>query len=332
MIPVHTPQQRPLQQQHPQQPLQQVQHEQQQYNTSQTLISPPIGLQARLPQDHAGQQQQRVQRAAAPKQRPASHYGARYNPMATTSSSMSSIAHSHIPTLPNIHLGQSSTGVQTSNYISSAQSSSPGMGPNQLFSSNLTMDSDLHPLSGSSGISIDGTSRSMPIHQASLPPRSNSLVVPSWPPSHIPGYVQSYEVRTILGHGRWSSFFCALFVLLAFLAKKPMQNFRIVPIGTWWTCVSPLRKILLILPSFSSPLSFSLLALLPFVIATTFLGGVPDKNSFFFCIVNLVHDWTSNSLVFWSFGLLDLYLTPSPLSLIFMRPVREREREQNQCV
>ncbi|KAK3804578.1 MAG: hypothetical protein JOS17DRAFT_769522 [Linnemannia elongata] len=181
---------RPQQQQHQQQPLQQLQHEQQQYNSSQTLISPSIGLQARLPQDHAGQQ--RVQRAAAPKQRPASHYGARYNPMATASSSVSSIAHSHIPTLPNIQLGESPTGAQTSNYVSSAQSSSPGTGPNQLFSSNLTMDSDLHPLSGSSGISIDGASRSMPIHQASPPPRSNPLMVPSWPPSHISGY-QSYE-------------------------------------------------------------------------------------------------------------------------------------------
>ena len=200
LIPTHTPQQRQQQQQHQQQSLQQLQQEQQQYNTSQTLISPPIGLQARLPQDHAGQQ--RVQRAAAPKQRPASHYGVRYNPMATASSSVSSIAHSHIPAFPNIQLGQSPTGVQTSNYVSSAQSSSPGMGPNQLFSSHLTMDTDLHPLSGSSGISMDGISRSMPIHQASLPPPSNTLVVPSWPPSHIPGYVQSYEVRTIPSHER----------------------------------------------------------------------------------------------------------------------------------
>lgn len=275
LIPTHTPQGRPQQQQHQQQPLQQLQHEQQQYNSSQTLISPSIGLQARLPQDHAGQQ--RVQRAAAPKQRPASHYGARYNPMATASSSVSSIAHSHIPTLPNIQLGESPTGAQTSNYVSSAQSSSPGTGPNQLFSSNLTMDSDLHPLSGSSGISIDGASRSMPIHQASPPPRSNPLMVPSWPPSHISGY-QSYEVRTIRSHERW----CwggggshSLFQLPAWPNKRPMQNCRIVLIGTWWTYVSPLRTILLILPSFTFP-PFSLLVFLPFVFATTSLGDVPD--------------------------------------------------------
>ncbi|KAF9108613.1 hypothetical protein BGX29_009268, partial [Mortierella sp. GBA35] len=104
-------------------------------------------------QDHPAQQ--RVQRpAAAPKQRPSPHYGARYNPMATTTHiPVSSIAHpNNTPAaIPSIHLGQSPTGgAQIPNYVSSAPSSSPGFGPNHLFSPNLTMDSDLHSLSGSS--------------------------------------------------------------------------------------------------------------------------------------------------------------------------------------
>ncbi|KAK3845832.1 MAG: hypothetical protein J3R72DRAFT_435692 [Linnemannia gamsii] len=119
--------------------------------------------------------------------------------MAAAPNTVSSMTHPNIPALPNIQLGQSPTGAQTSNYISSAQSSSPGVGSSQLYSSRLTMDSDLHSLSGSNGVLLNGTTRSVPTHQASLPPRSNSLMVPSWPPSHIPSYVQSYEQQQYPG-------------------------------------------------------------------------------------------------------------------------------------
>jgi hypothetical protein len=182
MIPTHITQQRPQQQQQQQQQ-HQLQQTPQQYNASQTLIAPPIDLQARQSQDHLSQQ--RMQRPTAPKQRPGAHYGPRYNPMAVSSSPVSSMAHSNVPALSNVQLGQSPAGTQTPNYISSAQSSSPGVGPNQLFSSTLNIDPDLHSLSGSSGVPINNTTRSTPTHHASLP---------TWSSSHIPGYVQSYEV------------------------------------------------------------------------------------------------------------------------------------------
>ncbi|KAF9121759.1 hypothetical protein BGW39_010281 [Mortierella sp. 14UC] len=104
--------------------------------------------------------------------------------MAAAPNPVSSMAHSNIPALSNIQLGHSPAGAQVPNYISSAQSSSSGVGSNQLFSSTLSMDSDLHSLSGSSGVSMNDATRSTPAHQASLP---------SWSSSHISGYAQSYE-------------------------------------------------------------------------------------------------------------------------------------------
>ncbi|KAF9920702.1 hypothetical protein FBU30_009379 [Linnemannia zychae] len=133
-----------------------------------------------------------MHRSPASKQRSTPHYGSRYNPMASASSS-TPVAHSNISALSSIQLGHSPTGPQTSNYIPTAQPSSPGLGSSHLFPPNLIAGSNLHSFSGSSGISMNNTTKSTLANQAPLSSRSTSLMVPSWPASHTSSYVQGYE-------------------------------------------------------------------------------------------------------------------------------------------